>query len=175
MVDLYDPDDDAGRVVGTAQRWMVRRLNLPHAATAVLVRRPTGEILVHQRAWTKDIWPGRHDCAAGGVVGARERPDAAAVRELAEEVGVAGVVPRPLLRTWYRDEETWYLAHVYDVIWDGEVTFTDGEVIGAWWEPEDLLRARLATSTWPFVPDTRYLLDRLRELGSQARPRDRRD
>src|SRR5674476_1412437 len=74
MVALYDPDDPDGRVVGTAPRDVMRAENLPHGATAVLVRRSTGEIYVHRRADTKDLWPGRHDCAAGGVLQAGEDP-----------------------------------------------------------------------------------------------------
>jgi ADP-ribose pyrophosphatase YjhB (NUDIX family) len=102
-----------------------------------------------------------HDCAAGGVVRAGEPPDDAAGRELAEELGVHGVALRPLLRTWYRDGMTHYLAHVYEAVWDGEVTFVDGEVAAAWWEPEATLRQRLADPVWPFVPDTRRFLLRL--------------
>jgi isopentenyldiphosphate isomerase len=158
IVALYDPDDDAGRVIGAAPRGRVRAENLPHAATAVLVRRPTGELYVHRRSDAKDVWPGRHDCTAGGILLAGELPDDAARRELAEELGITRVVPDPLLRRWYRDDDTWYLAYVYVVAWDGDVRFTDGEVTAGWWERPDQLYARLADPTWPFVPDARQLL-----------------
>jgi 8-oxo-dGTP pyrophosphatase MutT (NUDIX family) len=161
LVALYDPADDVGRVVGVAPRARVRRENLPHAATAVLLRRSSGEILVHRRADGKDVWPGLHDCAAGGVVQAGESPDDAAARELAEEFGVGGVTLHPRLRTWYRDDVTHYLAHVYEATWDAAVAFTDGEVAAAWWEPEPVLLERLTDPEWPFVPDTRRFLLRL--------------
>lgn len=161
LVALYDPGDDAGRVVGAAPRSRVRRENLPHAATAVLLYRTDGRLLVHRRADTKDVWPGRHDCAAGGVVQAGEDPDAAAVRELAEELGVRGTPLRPLMRLWYRDDDTHYLAHVYRTVWDSEVVFADGEVAAAWWDTPDRLRERLSDPDWPFVPDTREILRRL--------------
>ncbi|MFN0280695.1 MAG: NUDIX domain-containing protein [Kineosporiaceae bacterium] len=159
VVALYDPDDVAGRVVGSALRSRVRAENLPHAATGVLVRRPTGEVLVHRRADSKDLWPGGHDCAAGGVVLAGETPDEAARRELAEELGVEGVPLTPLLTSWYRDDRTHYLAHVYTAVWDGDVRFDDGEVAAGWWEAPEVLAARLADPGWAFVPDTRRLLD----------------
>lgn len=155
---LYDPDDESGRVVGSAPRERVRRENLPHAATAVLVRRPSGEIFVHRRADDKDLWPGRHDCAAGGVLVAGENPDDAARRELAEELGIEGAALTPALLRWYHDEDTWYLAHVYLATWDGEVRFADGEVADGWWEVPARLYERLADPAWPFVPDTRTLL-----------------
>ena len=161
LVALYDPGDDVGRVVGVAPRSRMRRENLPHAATAVLLYRTDGRLLVHRRADTKDIWPGRHDCAAGGVVQAGEDPHTSAVRELAEELGVHGVRLHPLLRLWYRDDDAHYLAHVYRAVWDGEVAFSDGEVSAAWWETPDRFRARLSDPDWPFVPDTREILRRL--------------
>ena len=157
-VALYDPDDDGGRVTGVAPRDRVRRENLPHAATVVLVRRSSGEVFVSRRSDAKDVWPGRHDCTAGGVLRHGERPDDGARRELAEELGIQAT-PAPLLRRWYRDADTWYLAFVYTAVWDGEVAFTDGEVTAGWWELPETLYARLADPAWPFVPDTRALLE----------------
>ena len=159
MVAIYDPDDPDGRVVGTAPRDVMHAENLPHGATAVLVRRSTGEIYVHRRADTKDLWPGRHDCAAGGVLQAGEDPDEAATRELAEELGIEGAQLTPLVRRWYRDADTCYFAYAYVTTWDGAVRFTDGEVADGWWEEPSVLYARLQDPSWPFVPDTRDLLD----------------
>jgi isopentenyldiphosphate isomerase len=159
-VAVYDPSDDAGRVVGSAPRSRVRAENLPHAATAVLLRRPDGAIYVHRRARTKDLWPGRHDCAAGGVMLVGESPDEAATRELAEELGVTGVALQPLLRAWYRDADTWYLSYAYTATWSGPVAFVDGEVEAGWWETPTRLFELLRDAAWPFVPDTRALLAR---------------
>ena len=159
VVALYDPDDVCGRVVGAAPRSQVRGRNLPHAATGVLLRRSTGEVFVHRRAATKDLWPSAHDCAAGGVVLAGETPEQAAHRELAEEVGVEGAPLRELLTAWYRDDDTHYLAHVYEAVHDGPVSFRDDEVAEGWWLRPEELCARLDDPTWPFVPDTRWVLD----------------
>ncbi len=160
LVALLDPDDDSGRAVGTAPRSRVRRENLPHAATGVLVRRSDGFVLVHRRSAGKDLWPGLLDAACGGVLLAGEDPASGARRELAEEVGIddPAVVLEPLGRRWYRDDDTWYLAHLYQVVWDGPVAFVDGEVEQAWWEPPGVVAALLADPASPVVPDTRALL-----------------
>jgi 8-oxo-dGTP pyrophosphatase MutT (NUDIX family) len=91
--------DRSGAVVGSAERSVVRRENLLHAATAVLVRDPEHRIYVHRRSPDKDWAPGRHDAAAGGVMTYGEDPQASAARELAEELGVDGVDLRPLGRS----------------------------------------------------------------------------
>ena len=158
LVALLDPG--TGAVVGAAPRRRVRADNLPHSATGVVVQRAGGEVLVHRRSATKDLWPGLIDCAFGGVLLVGEFPLAGARRELAEEAGIddPALVLEPLLTAWYRDEATHYLAHVYGVTWDGPVSFTDGEVEAAWWEPPDAVRAVLADPSSPLVPDTRALL-----------------
>ena len=155
LLALYDPDDPSGRVTGSAPRSQVRAENLPHAATAVLVRRPDGAVYVHRRTDTKDLYPGLHDAFAGGCVEAGEDPGRAGLRELAEELGITGVELQPRFRRWYRDEHTHYLAFGYEVAWDGPVVHQPEEVADGWWMPWEELLARLADPTWPFVPDGR--------------------
>jgi isopentenyldiphosphate isomerase len=159
LVDVRDPGDPDGRVVGTATRAEVRARNLPHAATGVLLRDGAGRVLVHRRTTTKDVYPGRHDCFAGGVLAAGEDPATGAARELAEELGVRDVALRPVLRHWYRDEHTHYLAHVYEARWDGRpLVLQPSEVDAGWWMTVRQLGSALADPSWPFVPDTRSLL-----------------
>jgi isopentenyldiphosphate isomerase len=164
MVALYDRSDPSGRVVGAAPRSDMRARNLPHAATSVAVRDAAGRIYLHRRTATKDVFPGYHDVWAGGVVGAGEKPDDAAHRELAEELGLRSMRLRPLFVEWYEDEHTTYLAHVYDTMYDEE---TDGpirhqpeEVADGWWVTVPELRQRLGDPEWLFVPDGRFCLER---------------
>jgi len=153
--------DRTGAVVGSAERSVVRRENLLHAATAVLVRDPEGRIYVHRRSPDKDWAPGHHDAAAGGVLGHGERPLQAAERELAEELGIAGAILRPLGLSVYEDDTTRCVEHCFETTWQGPIRWADGEVVwGAWLTLADL-DAHLADPTWPFVPDTRHLLARL--------------
>ena len=157
--------DEEGVQVAVRPRAEVRRLNLRHAATAVLLRSPDGRVFVHRRSPTKDWMPSAHDAAAGGVLQAGEEPDAAAARELTEELGVSGVRLEKLLTGRYDDDTTRYVAHVYEAVYDGPVRFADGEVVwGTWWTLEEL-GERLRDPAWPFVPDTRAVLGELARGG----------
>ena len=162
-VALYDPTDPRGRVVGHAPRSRMRAENLPHAATSVAVRDAAGRFYVHRRTDTKDVFPGAHDVWAGGVVAAGEDPDDAAVRELAEELGLTGMTLRPLFREWYSDEHTTYLAHIYDTEYDeaahGPIRHQPEEVADGWWMTVEELQAHLADPDWAFVPDGHHCLD----------------
>jgi aminoglycoside phosphotransferase (APT) family kinase protein len=161
--------DESGVVVGQAPRSLVRAQNLRHIATGVLVRDSYGLIYVHRRTDTKDVFPGAYDSVAGGVVLAGETPEAAAERELAEELGVSGVPLRPLLTADYADEHTRYVAYVYETTWNGPIVHQPEEVAsGSWMTLEELLR-RLEDPDWPFVPDTRQLIEHV--LAGLARNR----
>jgi Cys-tRNA(Pro) deacylase len=155
LVALVDAD---GTPVGSAPRSLVRRDNLLHSATAVLVRDGSGQIYLHRRSPAKDWAPGFHDCAAGGVLRHGEVPAESAARELAEELGIEGALLRPLGTSLYEDDALRCLEHCYETAWDGPVRHVDDEVAwGTWTTLEDLDR-RLREPSWPFVPDTRQLL-----------------
>jgi 8-oxo-dGTP pyrophosphatase MutT (NUDIX family) len=150
--------DDRNRVCGSAPRSVVRRDNLRHGATGVLVRNSAGDIYVHRRTATKDVYPGRYDVMAGGVIASGEDPYDAAVRELSEELGVTGVDLTPLPEGDYADEYTSYHAYLYSCVWDGPVRHQPEEVDwGGWLAPAAVLE-RLGDPAWPFVPDSTVLL-----------------
>jgi isopentenyldiphosphate isomerase len=162
QVALVDAD---GRVVGSAPRSVVRRDNLRHAATAVLVRDPQGRIYLHRRSDTKDWAPGHWDAAAGGVISAGEEPGASALRELAEELGVTGVELTGLGLNRYDDTTVRCVEHAYEVVWDGPVRHQPEEVAEGRWVTMTELAALLADPAVAFVPDTRQLLLRLADDG----------
>lgn len=162
LVALYGED---GRPTGEAvPRARMRAENLRHAATHVVVRNPGGLVYVHRRTDTKDVYPGRYDFTAGGVLQAGEEPYAAAVREVAEELGVDGVDLVPLFEADYADEHTRFHAYCFECSWDGPIRWQPEEVTwGEWVTPERLLEMM---GELPFVPDSvanlRPWLDSLR-------------
>lgn len=162
--------DRAGSVVGSAERSVVRRDNLMHAATGILVRDASGRIYVHRRSPDKDWAPGHHDAAAGGVLTAGEEPLASAERELAEELGITGASLRPLGLSVYEDDTTRCVEHCFETTWSGPVRHADGEVVWGAWMTLPELDAHLADPGWPFVPDTRALLARLAARGVRDYP-----
>jgi 8-oxo-dGTP pyrophosphatase MutT (NUDIX family) len=157
--------DETGAVVGRAPRSRMRAENLRHASTAVLVRRRDGRIYVHRRSPEKDWQPSAYDAAAGGVLQHGEEPEESARRELEEELGISGVPLQPLGIGRYEDDTVRCVAHVFEVVYDGQVTHSDGEVVWGGWMTLTDLAAHLADPAWPFVPDTRALLERLGRAG----------
>jgi isopentenyldiphosphate isomerase len=130
-VESVDPD---GRVERIVSRRAVREGNLRHRGTFVVVRNSRDEVLVHQRAAWKDIWPSRWDIAFGGICGVGESWAVAAARELAEEAGIAAdLVDLGPVR--FESDETRVVGRVFGARHDGPGTFPDGEVVDHAWVP----------------------------------------
>lgn len=127
-VEHVTPDDEVIEIVTRAQ---MRAENLRHRSVVIIVQSSGGELLVHRRADDKDVYPGWWDLAAGGVVGAGETYDDAAVREVAEELGLSGVVPEYVTCVRYEDDQAREICHVYRLVHDGPYRFDDGEVAEA--------------------------------------------
>lgn len=149
LVEEVDEHDQVVRVVTRAE---MRARRLRHRASAVVVRDPAGRVLVHRRADTKDVWPGRWDLAAGGVLACGESYHAGALRELAEELGITGVAVHELGRGRFEDDDVRVVLAVFSATWDGPVAFPDGEVAEARWVDFDELDHMVATLA--FVPDS---------------------
>lgn len=155
-VELVDVVDEQDVVVRTVTRAEMRAGRLRHRAVFIAVVSTDGRLLIHQRSFAKDLWPGRWDLAVGGVVASGESYDGAAARELAEEVGVTGAVPEPLGGGTYADDDVALVGRCYRVVADGPFTFSDGEVIQAQWVSLDDLAALIAERS--FLPDSVALL-----------------
>jgi isopentenyldiphosphate isomerase len=127
--ELVEEIDEDGRVVRVVTRAVMRAERLRHRCVFLLVV-DRGRLLVHRRADDKDVWPGRWDVAAGGVVGAGERWEDAARRELAEELGVAADPVHVGQGAW-EGEEARVVGRVFLVEHPGPFSFDDGEVVEA--------------------------------------------
>lgn len=146
--------DDQGRVVGSAPRSVMRARNLRHAATGILVTNSAGEVYVHRRTDTKDVYPGHHDFAAGGVVAAGETPLVCAERELAEELGISGVPLVPAGETDYADDHVSFHAWLYTVTWDGPIRHQPSEVAWGAWVSRDEVARMIEDPAIPVMPDS---------------------
>ena len=131
--ELVDVVDEGDRVVDVVTRRRMRAEGLRHRAVFIAVQGSDGRLLVHQRSFDKDVRPGAWDIAFGGVVGAGESYDVAAVRELHEEIGVDGIDLVDIGGGAFADASYRLNARCYHVVHDGPFHFEDGEVIDAKW------------------------------------------
>ncbi|HSI82513.1 MAG: NUDIX domain-containing protein [Candidatus Methylacidiphilales bacterium] len=86
--DIFDVVDDQDRVVRQERRSVVHAQGLLHRAVHILVFNAAGQVFLQQRSSLKDQFPLRWDSSSSGHVDAGEDYDTAAVREIAEELGV---------------------------------------------------------------------------------------
>lgn len=164
-VDIVDEHD---RVIGRASRAEVRARNLLHRNVAVLCEDAHGRIYLHQRSPTKDLFPSLHDVFIAGVVGAGESYDAAAVRELGEELGIDHATIEFLFQHRYEGPETRSHTAVYKTCWTGAVHHRDGEI--AWGRFCSLDEIAANAERWPLVPDGAEIFARyLRQRPARAR------
>lgn len=152
--------DARNRPCGSAPRVAMRRFGFWHRATYIVVRNAAGELCVQRRTLTKEVFPGRLDLAAGGVVGAGEAVHVAARRELAEELGITGVPLQHVLEFVHARGGHHIFGSVFLVDHDGPLRLQAEEVAEAFWQaPSEALALEGVT------PDTRQAVEALCEAG----------
>jgi 8-oxo-dGTP pyrophosphatase MutT (NUDIX family) len=150
--ELLDIVDENDRVTGQAPRGEAYRKRLRHRCVFVLARDPRGRIFVHRRTPNKLVFPSRYDMFVGGVVGAGESYDEAALREAEEELGVQGLPrPTPVLRFLYETPEHTWWSKVYEVECALPVHPQPEEIAWHAFITEEELERRLGE--WEWVPD----------------------
>ncbi len=150
-LELVDVVDDEGRIVDTVPRREMRARRLPHRCTYILVFNTSGELFVHLRTPSKDVYPSYWDVTVGGVLGAGESFDVGAEREMEEEIGIRGAKLEKLFPFHYADDRTHNHAMVYRVVHDGPFRLQPEEIVRGEFMPVDEV-LRLSEST-PFCPD----------------------
>ena len=160
--EILDIVDEQDRVVGRAPRGEAYARGLRHRCVFIEARDAEGRLFVHRRTPTKLVFPSHYDMFVGGVVGAGESYDDAALREAEEELGVSGL-PHPvfLFKFLYDDGagQTWWSA-VYEVRCALPVDPQVEEVAWHGFLTDEELERRLPE--WPWVPDGLAAYERLR-------------
>ncbi|MFI9647049.1 NUDIX domain-containing protein [Streptomyces sp. NPDC052040] len=161
--ELLDIVDENDRVIGQSPRGEAYARGLRHRCVFIEARDGEGRLFVHRRTPTKLVFPSLYDMFVGGVVGAGESYDEAALREAEEELGVRGL-PRPeFLFTFLYDDgggRTWWSA-VYRVRCELPVDPQAEEVAWHAFLPEEEVERRL--TDWEWVPDGLAAYERLKE------------
>ncbi|MFJ6700451.1 NUDIX hydrolase [Streptomyces sp. NPDC091272] len=156
--EILDVVDEHDQVVGQAPRGEVYARGLRHRCTFVLVKDARGRTFVHRRTATKLVFPSLYDMFVGGVVGAGESYDEAALREAEEELGVSGLPrPVPVCEFLYEGAGQSWWSHVYEVRCDLPVNPQAEEVAWHSFVTDEELARRLGTGpdAWEWVPDGR--------------------
>lgn len=154
----FDVVDAEDRVLRQATRGEVHREKLWHRAIHVLVFDREDRVFLQKRSRLKDSAPGCWDSSCSGHLDAGESYDAAAVRELAEEIGVTiDHVPERWLRLTACDETGWEFVWVYRMRHEGPFQLHPAEIeAGAWFSVPQVTRA-IAERPSDFAPAFRHL------------------
>jgi 8-oxo-dGTP pyrophosphatase MutT (NUDIX family) len=160
--ELVEVVDESNVVLEVVPRRIMRERRLLHRCTYVFVLNERGELYVHRRTDTKDVYPGYLDVCAGGVNAAGESYDECAARELEEELGVEA---KPVFRFLHRyrgpSDRVWGAA--YDVRWDGPMRWQPEEVV--WGDSVALDEVEAMAAREPFCPDGLEVFRRWRRWG----------
>jgi len=171
--EIFEIVDDQDRVIGTAPRRACHGdPTLVHRVAHVLVFNLRGELLLQKRSRHKDIQPGKWDTSVGGHLDPGEDYRTAAVREMAEELGIEGIPLTFLYKSQIRNEiesenvATFLACHV------GPVHFARDEIEEVrFWRGKEI-EAELGTGLFTpnFEEEWQLFQDWSRRYPAGARP-----
>ncbi|MEH6685959.1 MAG: NUDIX domain-containing protein [Halopseudomonas sabulinigri] len=150
--------DEHDQPLGAVSRGDAQARGLITRCTFIFVFNSAGQLCLHQRTNHKRLYPGFWDVAAGGVVGAGESYAQGAERELAEELGVAGVTLTEHLRFYFESADSRLWAGVFSCCWDGPLEMQPEEVQDfRWIDPH----SQWQRNGEQYAPDSMDALQRL--------------
>jgi 8-oxo-dGTP pyrophosphatase MutT (NUDIX family) len=161
MVELVERVDEDDQVVAVVERGEAIRRRWLHRVATTVCRDPEGRFLVHRRPDDDSRFPGQYNWLLGGAVNVGETYEAAAARELAEEIGVR-TAPRLVFKYLCRGAISPYWLGVHKATITQPITPDTSEVTWHAWLTEAELRDAIRSPA--FVPDAREAFTRFQAL-----------
>lgn len=156
--EYFDVVDEQDRPVRRAWRSEVHARGWRHRAVHLFVFNARGEIFLQKRSQRKDVSPGLWTVSCSGHVDAGEDYDAAAQRELSEELGwrVADALPK-----WLRVEPClatgWEYSWIYRLEAEGPFSLNEDEIeCGEWLAPAEISQ-RVRRRADEYCPGFRWI------------------
>lgn len=162
QAEYFDVVDAHDRVVRQAPRREVHAQGWLHRAVHVLVFNRAGQVFLQKRSMTKDMSPGLWDSSCSGHLDAGEDYDAAAWRELEEELGLKLLQPPArCVRVAACAETGQEFVWVYRLEAEGPFRLCPDEIErGEWVTPAELNR-RIATRPGDYCSSFRLIWQRV--------------
>ncbi len=139
MPELVDVVNEFDEVIGTADKFDVYKKGLSNRIVHVFVVHPeTGDIFIQKRGPLLRYLPDFYCTSAGGHVGAGESYEAAAGRELEEELGLTGelqLVEKFIYTCPETNPPTKRFISLYIHYAKDEISYSDGEVADGFFAP----------------------------------------
>ena len=172
--ELLDIVDTHNHVIGRAFRSEVHgNPALLHRVVHVLVFNREGGLFLQKRAEDKDVQPGKWDTSVGGHVDAGEDGITAALRELAEELGIppkGEKAPKLIFLHAYihANEYESEFVHTWMCRWNGPFILQKSEISeGRFWDVKEIdFPAAESPDAGSFTPNFLDELERWRNAGS---------
>ena len=153
----FDVVDESDRVVGVETRGVVHARDLRHRAVHLFVFNARGELFLQRRSRWKDKHPGKWDSSAAGHLDSGETYEAAARRELSEELGLAPAevarLPLEEIASLDARETTgWEFIRVYRVEHEGPFRWPAAEIEWGGFFPVAVVLAWVEAHPGDFAP-----------------------
>lgn len=149
--EIFDVVNEEDEVTGTSTRAEVHAGGLLHRAVHVFVFNKRGDILLQRRSLLKDAHPGVWDSSVSGHLDSGEGYEAAAVRELEEEMGICGAEIEEIARVKACPATGWEHVRLYRTRHDGSLRYPCAEIDAAMWFPVAEVEAWVANRPEDFA------------------------
>jgi isopentenyldiphosphate isomerase len=144
--EIFPLVDEQGKVTGQASRSKCHDgSKLLHPVIHLHIFNSMGGLYLQKRSATKDVQPGKWDTSVAGHIGLNETPEAAAIREASEELGLSGITLHHITEYIIETDRERELSYCFYTIYDGDFTLNREELAdGRFWTIENI-RIKLKT------------------------------